>query len=62
MNIKPNLSEIGNIVKSMTADYKAAPNYNAAAAAIVKQGADDKLRARYEYNNLPTPPAQKKTL
>ena len=61
MEIKPNLSEIGNIVKSMTADYKAAPNYNAAAAEIVKQGADDKLRARYAYSNPPAP-AQKKTL
>lgn len=60
MEIKPNLSEIGNIVKSMTVDYKSAPNYNAAAAEIVKQGADDKLRARYAYD-LPKP-AEKKTL
>jgi hypothetical protein len=61
MNIKPDLSEIGKIVRDMTTDYKAAPNYNAAAAEIVKQGTEDKLRARYNYEPILTKSTPKLT-
>ena len=57
--IKPNLSEIGKIVKDMTTDYTTAPNYNAAAAAIVKQGVIDKTNARNGYEPILTRPVNK---
>ena len=63
MSNKPNLSEIGKIVREMHKDYTSAPNYNAAAAEIVKQGAADKLAARYMYEPvLTTRPTSKKPL
>lgn len=59
--IKPNLPEIGKIVRDMTTDYKTAPNYNQAAADIVKQGIVDKTNARYAYEPILTRPLQKIT-
>lgn len=56
MNTKPNLPEIGKIVRSMTTDYTTAPNYNAAAADIVKQGVIDKQNAQYNYQTVLTKP------
>jgi len=54
--IKPNISEIGNIVRDMTKDITTAPNYNAAAADIVKQGIVDKTNARLGYQTVLTKP------
>jgi hypothetical protein len=51
--IKGNVSEIEKIVKEMTTDYKSAPNYNAAAAEIVKQGVIDRHNAKYGYGMTP---------
>lgn len=59
--IKGNVGEIDKIVKEMTADYKAAPNYNAAAAEIVKQGIEDKANAKYGYQTVLTKPLGKVT-
>lgn len=46
----PNLTEIGKIVREMQsvslAKHLAANNFNQAAANIVTQGAEDKMRAR----------------
>jgi hypothetical protein len=47
--MKPNLPEIGKIVRDMQAANKSAPNYNAAAAEIVQQGVIDKNNARLNY-------------
>jgi hypothetical protein len=49
--MKPNIKEIGNIVRGMQEDQKSAPNYNAAAAQIVQQGIEDKQAAKYGYIN-----------
>ena len=54
--MKPNISEIGKIVKDMTKDVTSAPNYNAAAAEIVKQGIVDKTTARMGYETILTKP------
>jgi hypothetical protein len=54
--MKPNISEIGKIVKDMTKDVTSAPNYNAAAAEIVKQGIVDKTNARMGYETVWTKP------
>ena len=54
--MKPNISEIGKIVKDMTKDVTSAPNYNAAAAEIVKQGIVDKTNARMGYQTVLTKP------
>jgi len=54
--MKPNISEIGKIVKDMTKDVTSAPNYNAAAAEIVKQGIIDKTNARMGYQTILTKP------
>ncbi len=54
--MKPNISEIGKIVKDMTKDVTSAPNYNAAAAEIVKQGIVDKTNARMGYETVLTKP------
>ena len=54
--MKPNISEIGKIVKDMTKDVTSAPNYNAAAAEIVKQGIIDKTKARMGYETVLTKP------
>ena len=54
--MKPNISEIGKIVKDMTKDVTSAPNYNAAAAEIVKQGIVDKTKARMGYETVLTKP------
>lgn len=54
--MKPNISEIGKIVKDMTKDVTSAPNYNAAAAEIVKQGIVDKANARMGYQTVLTKP------
>lgn len=54
--MKPNISEIGKIVKDMTKDVTSAPNYNAAAAEIVKQGIVDKTKARMGYETILTKP------
>lgn len=54
--MKPNISEIGKIVKDMTKDVTSAPNYNAAAAEIVKQGIVDKTNARMGYQTILTKP------
>lgn len=48
MNIKPNLGEIGKIVREMNTKQTSLPNYNAAAAEIVKQGVTDKNNARWQ--------------
>lgn len=53
---KPNLSEIGKIVREMTTDSTQAPGYNAAAAEIVKQGVIDKAQARLGYQTVLTRP------
>jgi hypothetical protein len=52
----PNISEIGKIVREMTKDVTSAPNYNAAAADIVKQGIIDKTNARLGYQTVLTKP------
>jgi hypothetical protein len=54
--INPNISEIGKIVRDMTKDVTTAPNYNAAAADIVKQGIVDKTNARLGYQTVLTKP------
>lgn len=54
--MKPNISEIGKIVKDMTKDVTSAPNYNAAAAEIVKQGIVEKTNARMGYETVLTKP------
>lgn len=54
--INPNISEIGKIVREMTKDVTSAPNYNAAAAEIVKQGIVDKTNARLGYQTVLTKP------
>jgi len=54
--IKPNLPEIGKIVREMTTDYTTSPGYNAAAAEIVKQGVIDKKNARLGYEPVLTKP------
>jgi hypothetical protein len=54
--INPNISEIGKIVREMTKDVTSAPNYNAAAADIVKQGIVDKTNARLGYQTVLTKP------
>ena len=54
--INPNISEIGKIVRDMTKDVTSAPNYNAAAADIVKQGIVDKTNARLGYQTVLTKP------
>jgi selenophosphate synthase len=54
--INPNISEIGKIVREMTKDVTSAPNYNAAAADIVKQGIVDKNNARLGYQTVLTKP------
>jgi hypothetical protein len=54
--INPNISEIGKIVREMTKDVTSAPNYNAAAAEIVKQGIIDKTNARLGYQTVLTKP------
>jgi hypothetical protein len=54
--INPNISEIGKIVRDMTKDVTSAPNYNAAAAEIVKQGIVDKTNARLGYQTVLTKP------
>ncbi len=46
---KGNVAEISKIVNEMTKNYKDAPNYNSAAAAIVQQGVVDKTNARNGY-------------
>jgi hypothetical protein len=48
--MKPNLPEIGKIVRDMQASNKSAPNYNAAAAEIVQRGVADKNNARLNYS------------
>jgi hypothetical protein len=60
--MKPNISEIGKIVKDMTKDVTSAPNYNAAAAEIVKQGIVDKTNARMGYETVLTKPLGRVTL
>ena len=59
--IKPNLPEIGKIVREMTTDYKATPGYNQAAADIVAQGVVDKTNARLGYETILTRPLQRIT-
>lgn len=59
--MKPNISEIGKIVKDMTKDVTSAPNYNAAAAEIVKQGIVDKTNARMGYETVLTKPLARVT-
>lgn len=54
--MKPNITEIGKIVRDMTKDVTSAPNYNAAAADIVKQGIVDKTNARMGYETVLTKP------
>jgi hypothetical protein len=49
--MKPNIKEIGNIVRDMQQDQKNSPNYNAAAAQIVQQGIEDKQASKYGYVN-----------
>lgn len=56
---KPNTFEIGKIIQSMTTDYKAAPNYNQAAADIVTQGIADKARAKLGYEPVVAKPVTK---
>ena len=48
MNINQN--ELGKIIRDMQPDIKRAPNYNEAAANIVKQGIDQKHAFRVENN------------
>ena len=54
--MKPNITEIGKIVREMTKNVTSAPNYNAAAAEIVKQGIVDKTNARMGYETVLTRP------
>lgn len=58
--MNPNIKEIGNVVKQMQVIGMAskAPNFNQAAADIVKQGIEQKLEQRklsspYKDNNKP---------
>ncbi len=53
---KPDLSEIGKIVREMTTDITTSPGYNAAAAEIVRQGVVDKKNARLGYEPILTRP------
>lgn len=48
MNINQN--ELGKVIRDMQPDFKRAPNYNAAAADIVKKGIDQKHAFRAENN------------
>ena len=48
MNINQN--ELGKVIRDMQPDIKRAPNYNEAAANIVKQGIDKKNALRAEAN------------
>ncbi len=59
--MKPNLPEIGKIVRDMMPN-KQTPGYNAAAAEIVKQGISDKMIAKYNYQPQLGKVSDKKTL
>jgi len=48
MNINQN--ELGKVIRDMQPDIKRAPNYNEAAANIVKKGIDQKHAFRAENN------------
>ena len=48
--MKPNLIEIGKIVREMQPNTKNTPGYNEAAAKLVQNGVRDKLSARAEAN------------
>ncbi len=48
--MKPNLAEIGKIVREMQPNAKNTPGYNEAAAKIVQAGVADKLAAKAEAN------------
>ena len=56
MSNKPDLDEIGKIVREMTTDHTQNPNYNAAAAEIVRQGVVDKNNAKLGYQTVLTKP------
>ncbi len=45
-----NQNELGKVIRDMQPDIKRAPNYNEAAAYIVKQGIDQKHAFRAENN------------
>ena len=49
--MNPNIREIGNVIKHMqvVGASSRAPNFNQAAADIVKQGIEDKNNARLNY-------------
>ena len=49
-NDKVNQQELGKVIRDMTPEVKRAPNYNEAAANIVKQGIDQKHAFRAENN------------
>jgi hypothetical protein len=56
--MNPNIREIGNVVKQMqvVGGTMRAPNFNQAAADIVKQGVEDKNAARQNYTPQLTRP------
>jgi len=58
---KINLEALDDIIKEMTSDYTAKPNYNAQAAQIVQNGVQDKINARNGYSTQLTPPVKKFT-
>lgn len=49
--MNPNIKEIGNVIKQMQVigATSRAPNFNQAAADIVKSGIEDKINARLNY-------------
>jgi len=50
MNNTVNQNELSKVIRDMQPDIKRAPNYNQAAANIVKQGIDQKHAFRAEAN------------
>lgn len=48
--MKINQNEIGKVIRDMQPETKRTPNYNEAAANIVKQGVDQKHAFRAENN------------
>jgi hypothetical protein len=49
-NNNVNQAELGKVIRDMQPDIKKSPNYNEAAANIVKQGIDQKHAFRVENN------------
>lgn len=50
--MKPNLIEIGKVIREMQPNVQNTPGYNEAAAKLVQKGVRDKLDARAEANSF----------